>query len=330
MAKKSKKIIPIDCIPKHSQQPRSSPPKRRTDFSVFVTTSSSASSAFSNRGSSPDSSSGEERLSSFITSILREKRKAVKNFHESTMVRGSNYQEGTAVCSSESFDVPTMEYDSAVQDEGLGQSRNNRDTSNGKVYICKMSKSIPHETSVSDSSSLALTPGTVIWARTTCQTWWPAEIMEERSALSKPVSDGQVLVQFYGNHSSVWIDPMTDISTFEDCFQERCSNPSKDFQEALKQAIQKKEQLSSSPNSSSDISAHSDQKVGSSDDKWTSPTSSRTMSDAVEKRRGNRERKRKVHFDEVRCPMKPERKLRRLKIMRLLGLAPPAGSPFCQ
>lgn len=26
---------PIDRVPKHSQQPRSSPPKRRTDFSFF-------------------------------------------------------------------------------------------------------------------------------------------------------------------------------------------------------------------------------------------------------------------------------------------------------
>ncbi|MED6178895.1 hypothetical protein PIB30_111875, partial [Stylosanthes scabra] len=126
MAKKSKKIAPIDCIPKHSQQPRSSPPKRRTDFSVFITTSSSASSQFSNRGSSLGSSSGEERFLSFITSILREKKKSGKKFLEGTMVRCSNYQEVTAVCSSKSFDVQAMEDDSALQDEGLGPSSNNR------------------------------------------------------------------------------------------------------------------------------------------------------------------------------------------------------------
>lgn len=40
--KKKKKTIsnPIDCIPKHSQHSRSSPPKRRTDFSVLTSTPS--------------------------------------------------------------------------------------------------------------------------------------------------------------------------------------------------------------------------------------------------------------------------------------------------
>lgn len=51
---------------------------------------------------------------------------AVKQFHEDTLVRCSNYQEGRAVCSSESSDVPVMEVDSAVQDEGLHQNGNNR------------------------------------------------------------------------------------------------------------------------------------------------------------------------------------------------------------
>lgn len=37
---KKKKKTPIDRVPKHSQQPRSSPPKRRTDFSFFTSPSS--------------------------------------------------------------------------------------------------------------------------------------------------------------------------------------------------------------------------------------------------------------------------------------------------
>jgi len=35
MGKKKMKTAQIDRVPKHSQQPRSSPPKRRTDFSFF-------------------------------------------------------------------------------------------------------------------------------------------------------------------------------------------------------------------------------------------------------------------------------------------------------
>lgn len=39
----NKRIPPIDRVPKHSQQPRSSPPKRRTDFSFFIRNPSSIS-----------------------------------------------------------------------------------------------------------------------------------------------------------------------------------------------------------------------------------------------------------------------------------------------
>jgi len=39
-----------------------------------------------------------------------------------------------------------------------------------------MSESTPLESSISDSSSQAATPGSVVWARTDCQLWWPAEV----------------------------------------------------------------------------------------------------------------------------------------------------------
>ncbi|XP_019459283.1 PREDICTED: uncharacterized protein LOC109359169 isoform X3 [Lupinus angustifolius] len=292
---KKKKIISFDMIPKCSQQPRSSPPKRRTDFSVFTSTPRH-SSIFFNPDSSPGSSSGEIRSSNVIASSLKEKKLGALHFPEPTPARCSN-------------------------------SHDHRDASNKKNDIFKMSESTPHGSPVSDSNYFAVTPGSVVWARTACQMWWPAEIMEERSTLSDSACDGHVLVQFYGNRPSAWIDPRTNISAFEDCFEERSTNPSCDFQEALKQALQRKEQLSSSRTLSSDRSTHSEQQDHSSD-KWTSCTSSRIMDDFQERRRGKRERKRKVHFDEVSFPMKSERKARRLKIMRYLGLVAPIGSPF--
>lgn len=51
-----------------------------------------------------------------------------------------------------------------------------RDACNEKINISKMSESTPLESSVSDSSSLAVTPGSVVWARTDSQVWWPAEV----------------------------------------------------------------------------------------------------------------------------------------------------------
>ncbi|OIW01573.1 hypothetical protein TanjilG_21153 [Lupinus angustifolius] len=319
---KKKKIISFDMIPKCSQQPRSSPPKRRTDFSVFTSTPRH-SSIFFNPDSSPGSSSGEIRSSNVIASSLKEKKLGALHFPEPTPARCSNSHDHRSVSSSELSDDPVMEVDSD-QDRNLAS---NRDASNKKNDIFKMSESTPHGSPVSDSNYFAVTPGSVVWARTACQMWWPAEIMEERSTLSDSACDGHVLVQFYGNRPSAWIDPRTNISAFEDCFEERSTNPSCDFQEALKQALQRKEQLSSSRTLSSDRSTHSEQQDHSSD-KWTSCTSSRIMDDFQERRRGKRERKRKVHFDEVSFPMKSERKARRLKIMRYLGLVAPIGSPF--
>ncbi|XP_029124591.1 uncharacterized protein LOC114914958 [Cajanus cajan] len=106
-----------------------------------------------------------------------------------------------------------------------------------------------------DRNSLVI-PGSVIWARTDNQIRWPVEIMEERSTVPVPASDGHVLVQFYGNCSSAWINPMTDVSSFEDSFEARSTHSSKDFHKALKHALRRKEQLSSCIRSSSDRRSH--------------------------------------------------------------------------
>ncbi|KMZ62903.1 hypothetical protein ZOSMA_43G00840 [Zostera marina] len=65
-------------------------------------------------------------------------------------------------------------------------------------------------------------------------------------------------------------------------------------------------------------------------DKCNDSSSSRTNDDHNIHRRGRGKRipKPKLHFDELTTPEKPIRKLRRIKIMRYLGLSPPAGSPF--
>lgn len=94
-------------------------------------------------------------------------------------------------------------------------------------------------------------------------------------------------------------------------------------------------------------------------DKSTLSVSSGTGDDCLERGRGKRERKPKIHFDVRDCtlqtlshykwisfllllllidkwhfvqdiifPLKPDTKVRRLRIMRNLGLIPPVGSPF--
>ncbi|XP_062117394.1 uncharacterized protein LOC133831206 isoform X2 [Humulus lupulus] len=73
-------------------------------------------------------------------------------------------------------------------------------------------------------------------------------------------------------------------------------------------------------------SNHSDEQDFSSDKSTLS--SNRAEDDIIERGRGKRERKPKLHFDDITCPLNPERKVRRLRIMRYLGLTPPVGSPF--
>ncbi|KAM6593088.1 hypothetical protein CsatA_000791 [Cannabis sativa] len=73
-------------------------------------------------------------------------------------------------------------------------------------------------------------------------------------------------------------------------------------------------------------SNHSDDQDLSSDKSTLS--SSRGEDDIIARGRGKRERKPKLHFDDITCPLNPERRVRRLRIMRYLGLTPPVGSPF--
>ncbi|XP_054795412.1 uncharacterized protein LOC129300845 isoform X2 [Prosopis cineraria] len=314
--KKSQKIIPTDCIPNHSQQRRSTHQKRRTDFSVFMRNSASLSNPVSSHGSS----SGEVRLDSVSASSVHEDRMKEEQFPEGTLVKCSGFYR------DENLDVPVTEVESVVRDEALDVG-SNRDGQQGKNSTLKISESTSQESPVTYSNCITITPGSVVWAKTSCQVWWPAEIMEERPTLAGQVSDRHVLVQFYGNQPCARIDPAKDLSAFEDSYEERSSNPAKDFQDALEQALQRKEQLSSCRKLSPQGTVHSDLQDHSCE-KWTSSASSKTIDDLKERGRGKRERKRKLHFDEVASPPKSERKARRLKIMRYLGLIAPVGSPY--
>ncbi|KAI3687845.1 hypothetical protein L1987_81548 [Smallanthus sonchifolius] len=174
----------------------------------------------------------------------------------------------------------------------------------------------PSRSELTESREECTTPGSVVWAKTDGKFWWPAEILGERS---NPAPS--VLVRHFGKQGSVWVDPVIDLSSFEECFEERRCNQAKEFQNALKQALQYKEHhrsckdLSGSPEGA-DVLNHPDQ-LHETDN---SPSSSRA--------RSKRERKPKVHFDEVSRPLHTPRKVRRFKIMRSLGLAAPVGSPF--
>ncbi|GAV58928.1 hypothetical protein CFOL_v3_02461 [Cephalotus follicularis] len=75
---------------------------------------------------------------------------------------------------------------------------------------------------------------------------------------------------------------------------------------------------------SSDGSDQHDQSLN----KWASSISSSNDGDFLGIERGKWDQKPKIHSNKVTFPLKSERKLRRYKIMRYLGLSAPIGSPF--
>ncbi|XP_010267288.1 PREDICTED: uncharacterized protein LOC104604578 [Nelumbo nucifera] len=339
-------------IPKCCQQPRSRAPKPRTDFSPFVCSSSTSSASSSPSSSPPEAAattaagdrlafytyrrrrgpalellSCKDGLSSITTASVEQgcKENEAPKF---PLVQSSPKNKGQEGLLSDSVGLQLTEADSVYQNAMLDicDARNIRrhvsDTDGTLAFTPDKSTS-----RISESNDVWIIPGNIVWAKTACQMWWPAEIMGESStpiSTSNQCVDGQVLVQYFGKHECAWVDPVGDLSQFENCFESKSCNPMKSFQDALKQALHRKEQIDSFRLSDQSPDVQNIQTP----EKWNASSSSRTDGDHLERGRGKRKRKPKVHFDEVTFPMKPVKKVRRFRIMRYLGLVAPIGSPF--
>ncbi|XP_042427199.1 DNA (cytosine-5)-methyltransferase 3B-like [Zingiber officinale] len=172
-----------------------------------------------------------------------------------------------------------------------------------------------------------LSPGNVVWAKTAVHEWWPAEIMDDKSIEStRDNLTGHVLVQLYGSEERSWLEPDRDVSQFDQCFEERSKNPLQTFQDALKQALSKRAHLSPKASPNRHLNGA---KISYQPEKCDTWQSSRKTSNSLDvEGRGQRKRKVKVHFDEMSRMPTSKRKVRRLRIMRYLGLMAPIGSPF--
>ncbi|OVA17939.1 PWWP domain [Macleaya cordata] len=337
------------CIPKCCQQPRSRGPKPRTDFSLFISFSSPSSSSSSSSscirrhgGATLEFSRYRDGLSSIATARMDQSCQAIISIHKKEMptfplVQCSTFRNGGhEKLFSNSIGVQLPENESVAQNALLDTC----DDGNGTLQKCDTAGELaltPNKSlsQVEESSDVWITPGSIVWAKTAYQMWWPAKIMGGKSAMvvsSDQGADGHVLVQYYGNHECAWVDPDGDISHFDDCFEERSSNPLAAFQDALKQALHCEEHLSScgqldrKPEGLKSSSQHEQPSVAPS--VICIESSSSRTEDSLEQGRGKRKRKPKIHFDEVTLPMKSTKKVRRFKIMRYLGLTAPIGSPF--
>ncbi|KAF5473647.1 hypothetical protein F2P56_010247 [Juglans regia] len=325
--KNSPKSEQIDNLPYyHSQKPRSSPPKRRSDFSSFF-----YSAPLSNSGSLPGSSCGEVGLSNVTMNSLHDRNAEGKQLPEHPLVQCCKFQDKELRFSSDFSETLILEVETVAQNE-LFDTLSERNVGEQTSDTSRSVECTPSKSHATESNGFCITPGSVVWAKTASHMWWPAKITDRRynsADTRNQDTGGHVLVEFYGSNDIAWLDPARDLSQLEDCFEERSCNPMEDFQDALKQALLGKGCLSScgelfkSPDDLND----SDQQYHSSE-KWTSSISSRAEDDFLERGRGKRERKRKLHFDEVTFPLMSAKKVRRFRIMRYLGLSAPIGSPF--
>ncbi|WCJ34429.1 hypothetical protein M5689_015740 [Euphorbia peplus] len=317
MASKKKLNNSIDNVPPFSKQPRSPAPKRRSDFSSFFSNTSISSSGSFRHGfssittTSVEDAKDEENSLAALSVVLR-----CGNFANKKSKKLPNF-----------LKTPVLGIESVAQNTILDRCGSSEET------IAMENDAMLGGARVNESCSVCATPGNVVWAKKDCQMWWPAEIIGETSSITDSRSQGEcghVLVQFYGNHGSAWVDPARDLSQLDNCFEERSCNPMEKFQDALKQALKRKEDLSTSYGQRAGSADESSQPSQQDEpcDKCTSSISSRTESDVLERRTSKRIRKGKLLFaDAVFLPKSPT-KVRRLRILRYLGLVPPVGSPF--
>nr|XP_024402020.1 putative oxidoreductase GLYR1 isoform X2 [Physcomitrium patens] len=178
--------------------------------------------------------------------------------------------------------------------------------------------------------------GQLVWAKFARFPWWPAEIINEKAVI--PGTGGNkrinadVLVRFFGTYDYGWVDPKVGLSEFDVKLQERSKIKKKALQKGIEEALEFRRSGKLPKSFAVDVVIEEEPKTPTmphSNGVQANGTGQQTPEDeGTEQRRAARKRKPKVLYEEERVPRKPERRLRRLRIMRQLGLAAPAGSPF--
>ncbi|PON35459.1 hypothetical protein PanWU01x14_336130 [Parasponia andersonii] len=262
VSKTRKTLKQIYNIPKCSHQRRSSPPKRRTDFSSFFCCNSFS---LSNSGSLLGSSCAKVLSNDTSTGLQERNGEGTEVLHSSLVRCSKSEDEGFF---SNSTDASVLEVE-LVDQNALMDSRDYREV--GK-----------------DSSDVL---GTL-----------------DYSSKKSHVAETKVLL----------VSP-TSVACME---AHKMRGSAEDLQQREHAVLSSEELVKGTA-----ASNHSDE-LDLSSDKSALSVSSRTEYDILEKGRGKRERKPKLHFDDITFSLKPERKVRRFRIMRYLGLTPPVGSPF--
>ncbi|KAF5942541.1 hypothetical protein HYC85_020183 [Camellia sinensis] len=175
--KKKEKVHEIDHIPKFWQQPRSTGgPRRRTDFSLFLcSTSSSFSNAPLGKGLLLESSSSTDKLTSVTITGLEETRDKRKDILKLPVAQCSHLQYKRRGLFSNIIEVPIVEVESVGQN-ALFEAHGGRNVDKQTSDMVRKIEFLPDKSQITESSNFCITPGSVVWAKTACQLWWPAEV----------------------------------------------------------------------------------------------------------------------------------------------------------
>lgn len=248
--KKKMMLKRIDNIPGgYSQQPRSSQPKRRTDFSLFF-------SNYSVSGSLLEPFCLKVAPSKNTFNSFYDRNSEGKEYVQSSLVGCSKTADEGSGFSSDSVEASVIEVE-LVNQSALIEFHDDREIGKHPSNVLGILDHTPKKSRVAESKALCTSP------------------------------------------ASVCIRHVEDLN-----------------------------QTSSGELVKSTDASHNSDEHDLSSDKSTLSVSSGTGDDCLERGRGKRERKPKIHFDDIIFPLKPDTKVRRLRIMRYLGLIPPVGSPF--
>eukprot|EP00850_Spirogloea_muscicola_P015060 SM000112S24002 [mRNA] locus=s112:332530:334805:+ [translate_table: standard] len=179
--------------------------------------------------------------------------------------------------------------------------------------------------------------GKAIWAKLGRFPWWPAQVvdgaMADAGLRKEQTSDREVLVRFFGTYDYAWVDAVACISELHVKFADRSKSKKKSFQVGIDEALEfsKTGKLPSrwEGNSSNGLQPGLLTHGGDSED----PTGEHDEGDrvgAISQRSKRKGWMKGAAREQEKVPALNQRQERRQRIMRQLGLSPPAGSPFAR
>eukprot|EP00252_Welwitschia_mirabilis_P006534 TRINITY_DN17419_c0_g1_i1.p1 TRINITY_DN17419_c0_g1~~TRINITY_DN17419_c0_g1_i1.p1 ORF type:complete len:206 (+),score=50.38 TRINITY_DN17419_c0_g1_i1:461-1078(+) len=173
--------------------------------------------------------------------------------------------------------------------------------------------------------------GSLLWAKLDLanidkSSWWPAQVVDERTVSEDNIYndkvEGGILVRYYGSCIYVWLDPCSSFSEFQKNFKGKNSSPIVEFFALLEENNCGKSCVESNKQSNELKSSPMQKKS----EKSTTKRKNIGNDCAVHRAEKNNE----IHPPNKQgSPVDDSGKnVRKLRVMRNLGLAAPSGSPY--